>query len=90
MVGESWHLFMDGMVGTDIQDLVAVNNRLYAHDQRSDIVQSVDGGESWKACSELMLTKLIPNRVKEGQSRLNFSADSRLAIAGNTLYVIIT
>ena len=28
--GESWHLFMDGMVGTGILDLVSVNNRLYA------------------------------------------------------------
>ena len=44
--GESWHLFMDGMVGTGILDLVSVNNRLYAL-TKGDIVQSTDGGELW-------------------------------------------
>ena len=44
--GESWHLFMDGMVGTGILDLVAVNNRFYAL-TNGDIVQSTDGGELW-------------------------------------------
>ena len=85
--GESWHLFMDGMVGTDIQDLVSVNNRLYAL-SNGDIVQSVDDGESWKAVG-VDANKVNPQPREEGQSRLNFSADSRLAIAGNTLYVII-
>ena len=45
--GESWHLFMNGMVGTRILNLVALNNRLYAH-TGDDIVQSMDGGVSWK------------------------------------------
>ena len=45
--GKSWHLFMDGMVGTKILDLVAFNNRLYAHTGDA-FVQSADGGESWK------------------------------------------
>ena len=81
--GESWHLFMDGMIGTRILDLIACNNRLYAH-TGDDIVQSRDGGESWKAirfdASEVASSA--------GQSRLNFSVNSRLVIAGNTLYVI--
>ncbi len=45
--GESWHLFMDGMVGTGILDLVTFNNRLYAHTGDA-VVQSTDGGGSWK------------------------------------------
>ena len=45
--GESWHLFMDGMVGTRVLDLVALNNRLYAHTGDA-LVQSTDGGGSWK------------------------------------------
>lgn len=45
--GESWHLFMDGMVGTRVLDLVALNNRLYAHTGDA-LVQSIDGGGSWK------------------------------------------
>ena len=81
--GESWHLFMDGMVGTRILDLVAVNNRLYAH-TGDDIVQSIDGGESWEAI------RFSKNAVASstGQSLLKFSADSRLTIASNIVYVI--
>ena len=45
--GESWHLFMDGMVGTRVLNLVGFNNRLYAH-TGDGIVQSMDGGGSWK------------------------------------------
>ena len=46
--GDSWHLFMDGIIGTRMQDLVAFNDRLCAYTGR-DIVQSTDGGESWKS-----------------------------------------
>ena len=84
--GESWHLFMDGMVGTRILDLVALNNRLYAHTEEG-IVQSTDGGESWKPVP-VDANKLSHKPVKEGQSHFNFPADSRLTIAGNILYVI--
>ena len=84
--GESWHLFMDGMVGTGIQDLVSVNNRLYAHTEKG-IVQSKDGGESWKVVG-ISDSEVDLESVKEGQSRLNVSVESRLAIAGNILYVI--
>ena len=45
--GDSWHLFMEGIIGTGIRSLVAFNNRLCAYTGR-DIVQSTDGGESWK------------------------------------------
>ena len=81
--GESWHLFMDGMVGTRILDLIACNNRLYAH-TGDDIVQSRDSGESWD------MIRFGTNAVSDstGHSRPNFSVDSRLTIAGNTLYVI--
>ena len=85
--GESWHLFMDGMVGTGILDLVAVNNRFYAL-TNGDIVQSTDGGESWRVVRVNVSKVNNPKPLKEGQSRLNFSADSRLTIAGNSLYVI--
>ena len=45
--GDSWHLFMDGIIGTGIRSLVAFNNGLCAYTGK-DIVQSTDGGESWK------------------------------------------
>jgi RNA polymerase sigma factor (sigma-70 family) len=81
--GESWHLFMDGIVGTRILDLVAVSNRLYAH-TGDEIVQSKDSGESWE------VIRFGANVVASstGQSRPNFSPNSRLTITGNTLYVI--
>ena len=84
--GESWHLFMDGIVGTKMLNLGSVNNRLYAHTEE-DILQSTDGGESWKSVP-IDANKFSHNPVKEEQSRRNFSTESRLAIAGNILYVI--
>ncbi len=81
--GESWHLFMDGIVGTRILDLIARDNRLYAH-TGDDIAQSRDSGESWE------MIRFGANAVtdRSEQSGPNFSADSRLTVAGNTLYVI--
>ena len=81
--GESWHLFMDGIVGTRILYLIVHNNRLYAH-TKEGIVQSTDRGESWAA------VRFGANEVADRarQSPLNFSADSRLTVTGNTLYLI--
>ena len=79
--GESWHLFMDGMVGTGILDLVAVNNRLYVHTD-GDIVRSTDRGASWEA------VRVNTKPFKEGDSRFIFSDHSRLTVTDNMLYVI--
>ena len=79
--GESWHLFMDGMVGTGIQDLAAVNNKLYVHTD-GDIVQSMDSGASWES------VRVNTKPFKEAGSRFNFSDHSRLTVADNILYVI--
>ena len=45
--GESWHIFMNGVMGAIIIDLVAFNSRLYAH-TGYEVYQSTDGGVSWK------------------------------------------
>ena len=45
--GTSWHIFMNGVIGTTIKDLVAFNNTLYAH-TGYEVYQSTDGGVSWK------------------------------------------
>ena len=71
--------------GNGILDLVAVNNRFYAL-TKGDIVQSTDGGELWSTVR--VNVSVNPKPFKEGHSRLNFSAESRLTIAGNSLYVI--
>ena len=84
--GESWHLFMDGMVGTRIRDLVSVNNRLYAHTEEG-IAQSTDGGGSWRDVG-INDSSVKPKSVKAGHAHLNFSVGSRLTVGGNVLYVI--
>ena len=45
--GTSWHTFMNGVMGTHIVDLVALNSGLYAH-TGYDVYQSTDAGGSWK------------------------------------------
>ena len=81
--GESWHLFMDGMVGTGILDLVAVNNRLYAR-TKGGILQSTNGGESWRAIRSD--ANAVSGRAE--QPRVNLSSNAQLTVAGNTLYAI--
>ena len=85
--GESWHPFMDGIVGTEILNLVALNNRLYAH-TGNDIAQSMDGGESWKGIgTDVSAPTLEP--IREEQPRIGFSSDSRLVVADGVLYGIV-
>lgn len=69
--GDSWHLFMEGITGTAIRSLVAFNNRLWAYTGR-DIVQSIDGGESWKripvdADDDFMLFHSSKLRIRDGK-----------------------
>jgi RNA polymerase sigma factor (sigma-70 family) len=79
--GESWHPFMDGIIGTRIGSLVPFNNRLYAYTY-GDIVQSTDAGESWK--SVLMDSK----STGEEKSPVDFSSNSNLVVAEGELYAI--
>ena len=48
--GQSWHPFTKGMVGTNVYDLVAFKNALYAN-TGSGIATSADNGKSWKTLS---------------------------------------
>ena len=45
--GKSWVLFVDGMAGTRLKDMVILNNRFYAH-TGYEVYQSTDEGVSWK------------------------------------------
>ena len=85
--GESWHLFMDGVIGTGILDLVTLNNKLYAHTGDA-LVQSADGGESWKTV-RIDLSNSRRNSIEARQSDINISSDSWLTVADNSLYVIL-
>ena len=45
--GKSWVLFVDGMAGTRLKDMVVLNDRFYAH-TGYEVYQSTDEGVSWK------------------------------------------
>ena len=78
--GESWYPFMKGVTGTRIKDLVAFNNRLYAH-AGYEIYQSTDGGTSWTSVQ--FADEEI--RLKVGTNPL---FRLRLKVEGNSLYFI--
>lgn len=72
--GESWQKFMKGIVGSEIQDLVSYNNRLYAK-TANEIVYSIDGGETWK-----------PVRIDSGKGEDNYPAE--FTVVNDTFYAI--
>ena len=77
--GESWHLFMNGMMGTVIVDLVAFDNRLYAHNGY-EVYQSTDAGASWK------IVPVDRQRVGLRSSSTSVIGDLKLMVVGNILY----
>ena len=78
--GKSWHLFLNGITGTLIIDLVAFNNRLYAH-TGYEVYQSSDAGESWKK---------VPVDGDEAvlNPRIKVASESKFVVIGNTLYFL--
>ena len=84
-LGKSWSPFMKGITGTTtIQDLVTINNRLYAL-TGTDLVKSDDGGETWETVQIETVDPTLKT-IEKLSKFLNFSLPSQLAIAGNTLY----
>ncbi len=84
--GKLWHPFMNGIMETTIQDLVAINDRLYARTDRG-LVQSVDGGEVWETVG-IDSDKHILEGMEEEFSPLHFSLASQLETTGDVLYGI--
>ena len=82
--GNSWHPFMTGIVGTRIRSLIASNDRLYVHTGK-DLVQSTDGGESWKNV-HIDSSKDSLESIGQEPPRVNFSFDSKLALTDGGLY----
>ena len=85
--GASWHPFMDGIVGTRIESLIGFNDRFFVH-TGSDIVQSTDGGESWKSI-RIDTNKQTFESTEQEHSHINFSYNSKIAGADGGLYGII-
>ena len=78
--GESWHVFLNGMTGTLIIDLVAFNNRLYAH-SGYEVYQSSNAGESWKKVPVDGPDTVLNPRIK-------IAFESKFVVVGNMLYLL--
>ena len=90
--GQSWRLLIDGMVGTRLKDLVAFNNRLYAHTGYA-VYQSTDEGASWKKISitEEFAGKVIAittDSSKPESALVSNTFHSKLVVDDNNLYLI--
>ena len=88
--GKSWHLFMDGIVGTRTNNLVVFNNRLYAH-TGYEVYQSTDEGGTWKKLSiaeEFTTEEATSEPLKQDRLRVYTSFDSKLMVDGNILYFV--
>ena len=83
--GKSWHPFMNGIIGTTIHDLVAVNDTLYVNTGQ-DFLQSVNGGETWETV-RIDANNQTLETIRQIFSHLNFA--SPLAVANDVLYGVI-
>ena len=83
--GESWHPFMNGIVATNIFNLVAFKNELYTS-TATGVVKSTDGGELWKDVP--MNSGELTLKPAEKSKSINMLIFPRLAIAGSVLYGI--
>ncbi len=84
--GKSWSPFMNGIIETAIEDLVALKNCLYAYTGR-EFLQSIDGGETWETVS---INDSDPKfqAISTGTTPSNFVFVSELVTAGDALYGI--
>ena len=85
--GKSWHPFMNGIIETAIQELVAFKNCLYAYTGR-EFLQSIDGGETWETVRMNDSDREF-QAISTGTPFFNFSLVSPLATAGDVLYGIV-
>ena len=90
--GQLWRLLIDGMVGTRLKDLVAFNNRLYAHTGYG-VYQSTDEGVSWKKLSitDEFVGKVITittDSSKPDSALVSNTFHSKLMVDDNNLYLI--
>ncbi len=85
--GNSWHPFTNGMVNTDVQDLVAFNNKLYVY-TGTGFFKSADNGNSWEEV-RIDYGEFTPKLTDNRNQHVNYATDSKLIIANNVLYGIM-
>ena len=87
--GESWHLFMDGVLGTRVIDLISFNDRLYANNSY-EVFQSTDVGVSWQNLP--MVADEVPSEsVKQkslGVNSVTPNYGSKFVVSDNVLYFV--
>ena len=79
--GNSWQLFLNGMTGTLIIDLIAFNDRLYAH-SGYEVYQSSDAGESWNK------VPVDGQEVSVLNPRIKIAHESKFVVVGNILHFL--
>ena len=87
--GESWHMFMDGVLGTRVIDLISFNDRLYANNSQ-EIFQSTAVGVSWQNVP--MVADGVPSEsVKPKLPNVNSVTSnygSKFVVSDNVLYFV--
>lgn len=84
--GESWHIFMDGVLGTRIYDLVVFNNRLYAY-TTYEVYQSINQGMSWKKV-RIGTEEVSRKSVKDDGAYIYANLYAKFVIDSGMLYFI--
>ena len=83
--GKSWHPFMNGIIGTTIHDLIAMNDTLYVNTGR-DFLQSANGGETWETV-RIDANNQTLEAIQQIMPYLHFA--SSLAVANDVLYGVV-
>lgn len=86
--GGSWDLFMDGIIGTKVRELITFDNRIYVY-TGSSIYESTTNGTSWKSVS-LDPSKFTPKLTGRLQPQAYLLVNSKLVVADKSLYIITT
>ena len=84
--GESWHIFMDGVLGTRITDLIVFNNRLYAY-TGYEVYQSTNERMTWKKV-HISAEEVSHKSVEQGPSLIEPDFDAKFVIDSGILYFI--
>jgi len=84
--GTTWHSFMDGIVGTDVQELISFNNRLYVY-TGSDIYETMDNEKIWVPV-RFDYGQFISEQLGQSGSYVHHLTDSEFVIVGKSLYLI--
>lgn len=84
--GESWRIFMNGVLGTRINDFVVFNDRLYTH-TGYEVYHSSNEGVSWKK-SRISTEEVLHKSVEDNRSRINADYSAKFVIDNGILYFI--